>query len=180
MNWIVQLVTAAIVAFFFWYSNKKSSEIISPTKDGKKELRMNDFYKWVGNAAMLCCIIALSFSFFSYNSGDWVWICILIISFGGLGFVVLGFYNNHMVIFSETTVYVSNWRGVKKDIRWSEIENVKFNIISGYLVVYSINDKLKLHMHLKGLNSFVLKLEGKTGIKADELKLPFKINRNSS
>ena len=177
MDWIVHLITAAAMAFLFWFGDKQFSETLPLVKGGRQELRMNEFYKWIGYAPIIICGIVISMAFSNYKQEDLMWIGLTLVLFGGLGFALLSFYKNHMVVFNETSIYVSSWRGLEKNMIWKEVVNAKFKAMSGYLVIYSKNDKLKIHQHMKGLNAFVLKLEEKSGINADQLNLPFQIKR---
>jgi len=95
--------------------------------------------------------------------------------FGGLSAPLLMYYYNHELEFDEESIVVKNWKGKVDKIKWSEIENVKFSPMWGYLKLKTKSKKLNLYQHLVGLVEFVKLMEIKTKFTAKELKLPFKV-----
>lgn len=156
------------------YLNKGASQEIINKTNGLLELRMNKLYKILG---YLCIGFASIFTIASlyYQEKEMYIIGVLAITlFGGLGVPCLMYYRNHKLRFDHQKIIVQNWIKKKKEIRWEEIDEIKFNPFSGYLIIRSKTEKVKIHQHLVGLKEFTNEMEAKTKWKASVLRLPIK------
>ena len=67
--------------------------------------------------------------------------------FWGTGVACLMYYKNHSVIFDNSLIEVTNVFGKANEIRWSDISGIKFNAISGLLVLCTDVEAVKVHQH---------------------------------
>ncbi len=160
------------VSFTLNYMNEGASRKIEKNKNGETELRMNKLYQILGYTCIVMTSIFLVAALYYQDRELYLIGGIILLIFGGLGVSLLMYYRNHRLIFNDQRIIVYNWRGKPKQLNWNEIEQIKFNLISGYLKVTSNATKLIIHQHLVGLKVFLKKMEEKTKWKAEELNLP--------
>lgn len=150
------------VSFSLSYMNKGTNQSVGRNAEGFVELRMNKFYQILGYVVLGLGFIILLVIIY-YQEKEMTLIGALAILFVvGLGLPVLLYYRNHKVYFNEETVTVISWTGKKQVIRWEEIQKISFNAFSGYLKLFGLANKVKMHQHLVGLKEFIKMMEEKT------------------
>jgi len=100
-------------------------------------------------------------------------LAIFFVFFGGLGTILIMYYQNHILTYNDNKITVQNWRKQTKEITWEEIENIKFSPLSGYLKIYGLGKKLSIAQHMVGLKGFTNMMEAKTKWNARDLRMPF-------
>lgn len=176
MDWIEHAITAILIGAFMAYASSQSTKELSKNIEGKYCLRLNVSYKWIGMVSIVLGIVAFIAGLLSDEEGIFMIVFFVLLIFGGLGIILVMWYQNHQLIFDEETISVKSWKGKTETVKWEAIDNIKFSPIMGYLRIYSKTKKLNIHFHLVGLVGFVRMMEEKTKYTARELKLPFKID----
>lgn len=157
------------------FMNKGASQNIRENENGEIELRMNKLYQILGYLCIGITTIFVLAAIYYQDEEMYLIGGIMFLLFGGLGLPILMYYNNHKLRFNDDRILVHNWLGKSNEIKWSEIDSIKFNPFSGYLKINGLNKKLTIHQHLVGLKEFLKRMEEKTKWKVSELKLPIKM-----
>ncbi|WP_020531712.1 hypothetical protein [Flexithrix dorotheae] len=175
MNWEKLVLYSLIgvgVSLAMNYMNKGTNQKIEKTVGGEIELRMNKLYLVLGLFFIGMTSIFVIAGIFYQDKGMYI-ISLVVFLIGGVaGTPCLLYYRNHKLKFNETSISVQNWKGTIRQIKWSEISQIKFNPISGYLKLIGVDKKLTIHQHLVGLKEFTTMMEEKTEWRAKDLKLP--------
>lgn len=182
MDWekiILYGVIGLVVSFMMSYMNKGASQKIEENENGEIELQMNKLYQIIAYISIAIAIVFIIAAVYYQDNEIYLVSGLMLLLFGGLGVLVLMYYRNHKLKFGEERLVVQNWKGQKTELKWTEINHVKFNPFSGYLKINSLTKSLTIHQHLIGLRSFIEKMEEKTKWKAAELNLPIKMNKKS-
>ncbi|CAM1358273.1 hypothetical protein [Tenacibaculum xiamenense] len=165
------LITPLIMGGLLIYSNLQSQKRIRKNVHGKFFLKLNSIYKWLG---FLCCFIAsfiLGFLITHWNTEIYILGPLTVLLFLGMGVTVLIWYYNFGVVFDQKRITRTNWYNAKSTISWNEIENIKFNIITSNLKIYSRVNSITIPQQTVGFVEFLNLMEEKTGYKAHELKI---------
>ncbi len=176
MEWIQTIISTVLISGILFYINKKSTEGVEKNIEGKYELRMNVVCKWIG---LLCLIISAGTivgSVLFYEEGVLTWVAMILLIFGGLGIVLMMYYNNHRLTFDDQSIMFKSWTGEVTNVKWYEIKEINFSSVWGYLKLRTSSQDLKISHQLVGLIQFVVMMEAQTSFKAKELKLPFKLD----
>jgi len=155
------------------YSNYKSNKRIQRNVYNQFSLKLNKSYLWVG---IICCLLGsvlMSAAIKHWNKDIYIMSSLTVVFFLGMGIIVLSWYYNYELIFDEKRIIASDWKRKKITTKWSEIENIKFSVISGYLKLYSKNERIVVHQHSIGFVEFLRFMEMKTNYTKEELKIPF-------
>lgn len=166
------VITFIIISIVMYFLNKGAGKTIAPNKDGSTQLRMNKMIQFFGWGTMGLALFG-SIMIIIEDASMYLFSAFMLFLFGGLAFIILAYYKNHQVIFDDKSILVKNWRGKEGMIDWSNIAQIKYRSLSGYIVIKDQNDTtIKIHHQLVGLRSFIEKLEEKTDWKGEDLKLP--------
>ncbi len=171
---ITYLSVTLAVSLAMNYLNRGASQEIEQSKNGEIELRMNKLYQILGYVCIGFASIFVMAALYYQEKEMYVIGIVMLILFGGLGISCLMYYQNHKLTFDDEKITVQNWRKKIEEIKWGEINEIKFNPFSGYLNIRGLNKKMTIHQHLVGLKAFAKKMEEKTKWKTSELKLPIK------
>lgn len=170
---IISIAVSIALAFL----TKSTEKSIDKDESGNFNLKMNKLYGIIGIISVLFGLLFLIFIPLTVGVNEseiWiVVILILLISFG-LGIPCLMYYRNHRVIFNSNSIIVSNVFGKVKEIKWSDIIDVRYKAFSGLLILTTKIEQIKVHQHLVGLSNFVEFIEKKTKCTIKELKIPIR------
>ena len=165
------LVTPLIMGALLIYSDLQSQKRIRKNVHGKFFLKLNSIYKWLG---FLCCFIAsfiLGFLITHWNTEIYILGPLTVFLFLSMGIGVLIWYYNYEVIFDQKRIVVTNWKKRQLTIMWNEIENIKFNVVTSNLKIYSKMISINIPQQTVGFVEFLNLMEERTGYKAHELKI---------
>ena len=167
---IIGIAVSTALAFL----TKATGKPVETDESGKFNLRMNKLYGIMGIAGL---VFGLSFLIFlpltsPNDSGIWIAIILMLLISWGTGIPCLMYYRNHKVSFSDNSIIATNVYGKMKEIKWSDISDIRFKALSGLLVLTTTNEQIKVHQHLVGLSKFVEYIEKKTKWTRKELKVP--------
>lgn len=163
-------VTAGIMALLVRGINKK----VTAGLQGEYFMRLPKAYFYTG---ILCLLIALVMvTGYFIPGGDTVMLIVLTLTlafFGWGGILMLLYYKNHYLRFDNSFIEVRDYRGRIKYMTWKDIEEVKFNSVSGLLILQGKSgDKLKVSQYLVGLKIFLDHLVTHTEIPTEKIKRP--------
>lgn len=172
---LILAITASVLALL----NKGSSKTVEKNDFEEYELRLNKLYHYVGYGIMLVSVVLLISLIFAINIKETeasILIGLLMVFFGGFGILLILYYKNHKLSFNDKYLVIQNSRGKVTELKWHQIEKIKFSSTSGYIKVTALNEKHIIHSHLVGLKLFLQKLEQHTDFKVADLKIPIKMN----
>ena len=175
MNWeniIAIFVSSIAISISTYYLKKGNSNKIQKNLSGNYVLRLPRMYKYIGILSILIITIFVVGAIFIQDSLTIIMAILMSLLFGGLGIPCLLGYQNYSLSFNDENITVSNWRGRKAQLRWTEIQDVKFSTASGYIKLKGENSTLKINHHLDGLNIFKDKIDKNTKWNSKELKIP--------
>ncbi len=168
---IIGIAVSTALAFL----TKSTGKSIATDESGKFNIKMNKFYGIMGIISLvfgLLFLIFLPLTTEPNDSGIWFIVILMLLIFWGAGIPCLMYYKNHRVSFDDNLIVVTNVYGKVKEIKWSDILNIKFKVFSGLLVLTTKNEIIKVHQHLVGLSKFIEVIENKTKWTRKELKIP--------
>ncbi len=158
MGILLPIITAALLL----YADFKSSKRLRKNIHGKYQLKLNNSYKWVGFACCLIGAFLLNAAISAGNKDIYAIASVAILLFFVLGILTLVWYYNYEVVFDDKKINITNWKGKKNTLSWTEIENMKFNASSGYLKVYTKSGKHLVFQHSVGFVEFLKMMERNT------------------
>ncbi len=174
-NIILSSIILIAVVVSLAFLTKATGKTIITDKTGFYSLRMNKFY---GIAGLLGLGIGLVFSIFllltedSNDSGVIVGLILVPLIFWGSGIPCLMYYRNHRLSFNNKIIRVINVYGNQREIQWQDILDIKFQVMSGLLILKTADKVIKVHQHLVGLSKFMEYIESKTRWDRKELRVP--------
>lgn len=142
---------------------------------GQFRLRMHWLYCATGYMSLLTGLVMLIVLTVTEKpeTGLYIMAIVFFLVFGAAGTWGILFFRNYNVRFDSTQFEVKGSLGRVKKANWNEVQNIKFNTVTGYLTLLDIHgQKLKIHQHLVGFDRFVAFMEGHTRWTANQLKLP--------
>jgi len=164
-------ITTVAVLLFYRAVTKSSQKVIEMNPHGLTSLRLHILYQILGFLALLFTLIfSIGILLNEDNAIFIIFFCWLL--FGSLGVFLLLWYYKHEVQFDEEQLIVSSWLGKSQDLKWSELEEVRFLAFSGQIKMKGEGKVLKLHQHLVGLSTLLTVMEKHTPFKKSELNLP--------
>ena len=175
MNWeqtlviITTSILTALIAFYLKQGNKKE---ISKNLNGEYVLRLPKFYYYIGLASITIVVLFIIGSIYIRTNLMYAMTIIMTLLFGGLGIPCFLSFQNHTLSFDKKKIIVTNWKGKSTELKWNEIHYIKFNPLSGYIVIQSKRQKAKINHHLNGLNQFLNFLNKNTKWNSENLKIP--------
>ncbi len=176
MSWESTLATAlttAITTGAVAYLYKTTTQDVSRNADGFFELRASKFYLFFGIIWLVMSAAVLIGVLWFPNEYILLWIALTFVFGLGLGVYFLLFYLNYKLRFDEETIFLRGLLGKESSVKWSEIRNISYGSISGYVKIQTKNrEKMKITYYLTGFKAFVEMMEIKTQWTAKELKLP--------
>jgi hypothetical protein len=168
---IIGIAVSTALAFL----TKATGKSIEIDESRKFNLRMNKLYGFMGIIGLffgLLFLIFIPLTTESNNGGIYFAVILMLLIFWGTGIPCLLYYRNHRVTFDENTIIATSVYGKIREIKWTDIEDIRFKAMSGLLILTTKDDKLKIHQHLVGLSKFIEFLENKTKWTRKELKVP--------
>ncbi len=168
---IIGIAVSTALAFL----TKSIAKSIDADERGMFKLRMNKLYGILGIISIVIGLLFLIFLLLTSepnDSGIWGGVILTILIFWGLGIPCLMYYRNHRVTFDDNSIVVTNVYGKVKEIKWSDISDVRFKTFAGLLVLTTTSEQIKVHQHLVGLSKFIEYIENKTKWTRKELKVP--------
>jgi hypothetical protein len=169
-------VSAALRSLF-----KATGTKISTDRAGEYHLRMNILYGIIGIGSI---ILGLTFIIWpltedTIDSATITITALMLAMFCGLGTPCWLYYRNHRMTFDSEIIRVTNVYGKTAEIKWHDIESMRFNAFSGLLAIQdNKGNKIKVHQHLVGLSTFMGMVESKTSWTSKKLRIP--INSKNS
>ena len=154
--------------------NKAAGKDVAPAPTGKTELRLHKLYLYLGYAGIAIATVFIGAAAWYRDTELYVIAFLMVGLFGGIGTLLLMNYRNHLLRFDDQWVTVHSWTGREQQVAWRDISAISFNAVSGYLLVEGPFKTLKIHHHLVGLKSFVVKVEHRVGIPVAGTELPFR------
>jgi hypothetical protein len=174
-----KIILYSIIAVAVWTSfaflTKATGKTVTSNESGYFNLRMNKLYGIMGIIGILFGVLILIFLPMTAEANDdgvWMGVIILLLIFWGTGIPCFMYYRNHRLTFGENSISATNVIGKVKEIKWSDISDIKFKVLSGVLVIKTQNEQIKVHQHLVGLSKFVEFIETKTTWNRKDLKVP--------
>lgn len=162
------------VSFVMLYINKAASKPVAENAEGQRVLEVNKLYLVIGWLGIAMGVGSLLLMVFMWEPGIEVPAIISTLLFGGSGYMMLLYYRNHKVVFDEERVTVIGWTGKRFSVKWAEINDIKFNSLSGYIKLYGLGEKANIHFQIMGIKSFLDMMEAKTNWRAKDLRIPFR------
>ena len=163
-----QIITIGLTAFVtsvaMNYLNKSSEQEVVVNGLGYTVLRMNKLYKilaWICIGITLSCLFT---AIYLQEEAMYIVSFLMLLFFGGFGFALLMYYKNHKIEFNDDLIIINSWKGERDELRWDEIETVKYNKLTGHLKLHYKKKKLSIHEHLVGFKMLLNKLEEKKKI----------------
>lgn len=176
MNWetVITIAASSIAASISTYYFKKgNADKVQKNLSGNYVLRLPKMYKFIGILSIFIIIFFIILALLIQDEVLVILTIVMLAFFGGLGVPCLLAYKNYSVELNEKTITTFNWIGKKKVLFWSEIKDIKFSPISGYIKIFGNHkDVLKINHHLNGLNLLKSKIDEKTRWNAKDLKIP--------
>ena len=175
MNWentIGIVVSSIAISISTYYLKKGNADEIQKNPDGNYVLSLPKMYKYTGILSILIVSVFMAGAILIQDKITVIMAILMFVLFGGLGIPCLLAYQNYRLEFNDKTITVFNWKGEKKEIFWSEIKEIKFSSLSGYIKIYGNQDVLKINHHLQGLDIFKNKINQQTKWNTRELKIP--------
>ena len=176
MDWgklIYYAILVIVINVVIRHLNKKASHIVEGNDGEMITLIINKFYLYFAYLGFGLALLFIVFFILESDSTTLPIFAIMIALFGGIGAFFFLLYKFHFVQFDDKTIRVQDWRKRIVEIYWSDIQDLKFNLFSGYIKLSGPHQTVNLHQHLVGIKSFVDQLEKQTKWTAKELKLPF-------
>ena len=170
LNGIIAIFSLIVIAYLTKASKKKTSI----DENGEFHLKMNKLYGLIGILGTLLGLFFLIYIPLTVKVGDneiWLLTFFMLLILLVPGIFLLMYYKNHRVIFGDNSIVVTDVFGKEKKIKWSDITDIKFNILSGMFVISTKSEKIKVHLHLIGISNFTEYIERKTGWKYKNFKI---------
>ena len=168
----MEIVAPLITGLFLLYADKQSRKKLGKNIHGEYTLKLNGGYKWLG---MICCLIGsflLNAAISHWNEDIFLMVSLAVSMFLGMGLFALIWYYNYEIVFDDKRIKSTSWKNVKRNISWSEIESIKFNAISGHLLLHTKTAKIMVFQHSRGFAEFLRMMELNTKFRIEELKIP--------
>lgn len=172
---ILYTIIGIAVSIAFAFLTKATAKSIAPNKNGLYNLSMNKLYGIMGFVGLIIGLLFLIFlplTAEQNDSGILTIIILMLLIFWGTGIPCLLYYRNHNVTFDDKSIKTTNVFGKLKEIQWSDVLEIKFQALTGLLVLKTNNETIKVHQHLVGLSKFIEHIEDKTKWNRKELKIP--------
>ena len=171
---IIYSIIGVLITLLLSYLNKQSKTKISPIKEDYYELRINKAYWYFFIISIVIGLLGFIISIIEIEveTGLKVGLTFLVL-FGSLGSYFAFWYINHKLNFDSRKIEVKSFYGKISSIKWNEIKLIKFNLLSGLLILTdNKQNQIKVHMHLVGFGELLKMMESKTNWKIKDLKIP--------
>ncbi len=172
---ILYVIIGIAVSTALAFLTKATGKSVDIDQSGQFNLRMNKLYGIMGIIGLVFGLIFLIFIPLTAEpneSGIWMVVILMLLIFWGTGIPCLMYYQNHRVSFDDNSIVATSVYGKIREIKWTDIEDIKFKAMSGLLVLTTKDEKVKVHQHLIGLSKFIEFVEKKTKWTHKELKVP--------
>lgn len=172
---ILYAIIGIAVSIALAFLTKATGKSVNIDESGQFNLRMNKLYGIMGIIGLvfgLLFLIFLPLTTEPNDSGIWMAVILMLLIFWGTGIPCLMYYRNHRVTFDDNSIVTTSVYGKIREIKWTDIEDIRFKAMSGLLVLTTKDQKVKVHQHLVGLSKFIEFVENKTKWTHKELKVP--------
>jgi hypothetical protein len=134
------------------------------------KLRMPKFVLIVGLLCSLLAIAVLLWFIISpkHNFGALPGVLLTFLVFGGCGTFLILYGLNHSLMYDETHLEVKSLLGKVKSLQWSEVTSISYDSKLKFIIIRSIDSKIKIDDAISGLKEFLKYLEQKTALKLNE------------
>jgi hypothetical protein len=159
---MVPIIVSILVSLLLYFLNKASKQNVATVGNGSYELRMNTAYLITGAAGAIVGFLFLLLPILADKYSVGIFMVAGIMSLGFIGFSIPCFlwYKNHHVSFDEAGLTAKNAYGKSQQMKWDEINQVRFSPFMGVLYVVDKNgNTAKAHQHLVGFASFIKMLQ---------------------
>ncbi len=167
-------IIGVVVSLVMLFINRAASKQVEANPEGQRVLKPNALYMVVG-------WMGIALGFFSIVVMVMYWerevlapAILLALLMGGGGYSLLLYYRNHRLAFDDEMIMITGWTGKRTEIRWVDINNIKYNLLSGYVKIYGLGQKANIHFQMVGLKSFLDMMEQKTKWRARDLRIPIR------
>ncbi|WP_435263273.1 hypothetical protein [Tenacibaculum sp. nBUS_03] len=165
INLIMVISTSIICGGIIWYSEIKSNQKLKKEFTGRYKLKANISYKILGILSIIISVILINIMIMHWSEEIQILAPIATCIFLIPGIYTLMFYYNYSIEFNESRILSTNWRGAKKNFKWSDIINVKFIESIKCLYVKSNSGKILINQDSVGFIILIEMMELKTGYK---------------
>lgn len=159
---MVPIIVSILISLLLYFLNKASKQNAAASDDGRYELRMNKAYLIIGAAGAIVGLLFLLLPILADEYSVGIFVVAGIMSLGFIGFSIPCFlwYKNHHVSFDEAGLTSKNAYCKSQQMKWDEINQVRFSPFMGVLyVVDKKGNTAKAHQHLVGFASFIKMLQ---------------------
>jgi glucan phosphoethanolaminetransferase (alkaline phosphatase superfamily) len=159
---MVPVIVSILVPLLLYFLNKASKQNVAALNDGSYELRMNTAYLIIGAAGVIVSLLFLLLPVLAdeYSIGIFTVSGIMFLLFMGFSVPCFLWYKNHHLSFNEAGFISRSAYGKSQQIKWHEINQVRFSAFMGVLYVTNKQgDTVKAHQHLVGFSSFIKMLQ---------------------
>lgn len=161
---LVGLILAAIFLITSMLKPKKN-------EDGDVVIKMPLIYPVLGIVAVVGFGFALIYSAGELQENEVIWVTSMGVLFMFLGLLlILKGFVFRILIKEDGLEQISLW-GKQTNMKWNEIEAIRFGKVSQNLVIKSKTGKVTAHNHLVGFQFLVDTLQEKTGITRKDMNL---------
>jgi len=175
MNWenvVAIFISSIAVSLCTYFLKKGNSDVVQKNLSGYYELSLPKMYNYIGIISIIIISVFVIGAILIQDKLTIVMAILMVALFGGLGIPCLLAYRNYKLKFNEKSIVISNWKGDMKKLNWKEIEEIKFNPMSGYVKILGNNEVLKINHHLQGWDQFKKEIDTNTKWNTKELKIP--------
>ena len=169
INLIVIIVANIILGLAFWYSDKKSKQILKKELSGSFIIKANPIHKISGFILIIIAVVLINIMILNWNEDIQVIATVTACLFLIPGILLIIYYYNYNIEFNEVRVIITNWRGTKKIFKWSDIVKVKFIDSLNCLYIKANSSKTFINQDCVGFISFIEMMELKTNYKLDTM-----------
>ncbi len=162
MNWVNYIIALTIGSILLGYLFRKDKEPNYHHSDTGYELRLVKKYRRIGLFSVLLSLFLLTIGLIENLPNVWIQTVLLSVIFGipGLCFVLL--YKNYIVRFDNEKIEVHNFWRREKIVYFNDITDVKYYKNRTWVLVYTHDDKIKIHQGTSGLDVLMKKINKKT------------------
>jgi hypothetical protein len=164
-------VIIALVMLITYFSRKASLKNPVETQKGITIYRLPKLYGIIGLISVGIGLIPLIVGMADFSMETLKTVIFLFLLFGGLGMLLVLMTWVHKIMISEEAIIQKNMLGKFKTVKFTEIEKIRFNIITTELIIKSSNGKIRCHENLVGFGQLVNTLVEKTNFKREEFGL---------
>ena len=156
MDWMRILISAVgmlTMSVLMHLVTKGLKTRVVKNEKGETALRLHKVYLYAGYPLLAGAIFFMGVALYLNELEMYIIAAVLMFFGGGLGLACVLSYHNHRLTFDDRGFTWQNWRKKSVRITWKGIETVKFNPITYYLVVRSLNKKASINSRCSSLKT---------------------------